>query len=366
MSNLSDFLGSGISTVSDLSNVTVSASDPAVDTNPTAVGGLWLNKTSGEMYTCTDATAGANIWTNVGDGTDPVKNFTRGVFAGGYDGGGGNNTIQYVRIITLGNATDFGDLTTSRWTVGASSDGERGVFMGGGENLTDIDYITIRTTGNATDFGDLTIGLTATAGMSDGTKGVCGGGMSYGDIKQDVMNYITISTTGNATDFGNLSLARRYLSACSNSSRGLFAGGNYTGTSATTTIDYITYSSLGDATDFGDLTQDRHYLSGCASSTRGVFGGYIANDGTIIDYVTIASTSNASDFGDLSQGRGQMGACASDTRGLFGGGYTSSQSSPASSTVDIIDYITIATTGNATDFGNLTSALRFVSACSGA
>ena len=49
-----------------------SASDPAIDSNK-ALGTEWLNSTSGEMYICTDATAGANVWTNVGAGSGNVK-----------------------------------------------------------------------------------------------------------------------------------------------------------------------------------------------------------------------------------------------------------------------------------------------------
>ena len=45
------------------------------------------------------------------------------------------------------------------------------------------------------------------------------------------------------------------------------------------------------------------------------------------------------------------------TRGLIGGGYTPSNS-------DVIDYITIATLGNAADFGDLTLARRAIGGCS--
>ena len=48
-----------------------SASDPAIDSNK-ALGTEWLNTTSGEMYICTDATAGANVWTNVGAGSGHI------------------------------------------------------------------------------------------------------------------------------------------------------------------------------------------------------------------------------------------------------------------------------------------------------
>ena len=45
-------------------------------------------------------------------------------------------------------------------------------------------------------------------------------------------------------------------------------------------------------------------------------------------------------------------------RGVFGGGYASDYSS-------LIEYVTIATTGNAINFGNLTEARYYLAACSG-
>jgi len=44
------------------------SSDPTISTNPSGgVGTEWQNTTSGEVYICTDATAGANVWINVGE-----------------------------------------------------------------------------------------------------------------------------------------------------------------------------------------------------------------------------------------------------------------------------------------------------------
>ena len=82
------------------------------------------------------------------------------------------------------------------------------------------------------------------------------------------------------------------------------------------------------------------------NSTRGVFGGGQPNT-NVIQYVTIQSTGNATDFGDLTTARFAPGSGCSSTRGVFAGGETPSQS-------NVIDYITIAATGNATDFGDLT------------
>ena len=65
----------------------------------------------------------------------------------------------------------------------------------------------------------------------------------------------------------------------------------------------------------------------------------------------MATTGNGTDFGDLTVGRSDPGAASSHTRGVIFGG----SGSPAY--VDTMDYITIASAGNATDFGN-TSASR--------
>ena len=68
-----------------------------------------------------------------------------------------------------------------------------------------------------------------------------------------------------------------------------------------------------------------------------------------IDYVTIGTLGNATDFGDLQSTRGYSGACSSATRGLIAGAWNPS-------TQDIIDYVTISSTGSGFDFGNLTTA----------
>jgi hypothetical protein len=99
----------------------------------------------------------------------------------------------------------------------------------------------------------------------------------------------------------------------------LFAGGRYSGSSYSNVIEYVTTSSLGNGTDFGDLYGNRESLVGTSNSVRGLFSGGgvyptpdIGSD-TAIDYVTIATTSNATDFGNLSTGTGsQPAGCSGD------------------------------------------------------
>ena len=86
-----------------------------------------------------------------------------------------------------------------------------------------------------------------------------------------------------------------------------------------------------------------------ASRTRGcVAGGYASSDSNVIDFVTMASTGNASNFGDLTQTGHGVSMCINDsTRGVFAG------RTSAPTFRNTIDYITIASTGDAQDFGDL-------------
>ena len=76
-----------------------------------------------------------------------------------------------------------------------------------------------------------------------------------------------------------------------------------------------------------------------------------------MEYVTIASAGNATDFGDLTQTSSALASTSSSTRGIFGGG---------TGPTNVISFITIATTGNATDFGDLIVGTTTPSACSNA
>ena len=72
-------------------------------------------------------------------------------------------------------------------------------------------------------------------------------------------------------------------------------------------------------TDFGDLLGTRRQTNGASSNLRAVFGGGTGSRGTWedeIDYITIASTGNASDFGDLRYGRFSAGSSSSNHGGL--------------------------------------------------
>ena len=164
----------------------------------------------------------------------------------------------------------------------------------------------------------------------------------------------TVLEGGTAFNSLNYLTLPRGTTTQSNRGRALIAGGTNGGGWGTkqNTISYIQIQSGGIVKDFGDLSSLRSNVSSVSSSTRAVFGGgsegASANNAVnTIEYVTIATSSNVTNFGDLTSLRNPRGGVSNNTRGLFGGGYIS----PAGKAE--VDHVTIATTGDATDFGDL-------------
>ena len=88
---------------------------------------------------------------------------------------------------------------------------------------------------------------------------------------------------------------------------------------------------------------------------RGFFHGGRNNPNhySDINLITIASTGNASDFGDMSIKRnGSAGNVSSSTRALVAGGYDLDATANTTS----IDYFIMSSTGGGNDFGDLTEA----------
>ena len=181
------------------------------------------------------------------------------------------------------------------------------------------------------------------------------------------IDFFNIATLGNSMKFGDLSYAARAAAgAVTSTNRAIYAGGMGPSSEvATNSMSFITIPTQGNGLDYGDLTAAKRQGEGCSNGVRGLFMGG-ENDSPssntyndVIDYCTIASIGNALDFGNLSAARDSGGVCSSPTRGVCGGGFDSGNS-------DVIDFVTIATTGNATDFGNLTAARTQATGCASA
>ena len=283
----------------------------------------------------------------------------RGLFSGGADGPStaDTNIIEYVTIATLGNASDFGDLTNARRLQGGvCASSTRSVAIGGRDspvNEVTIDYVIISATGNAFDFGDLVGGVANSGQCSNSTRGICfaGSRSNPSPALSSTISYITLASLGDASDFGSASVELVTPGAAASPTRGLFAGGY--SPAETNSIEYITIATTGNSEDFGDLTTTRRRVSGSGNSTRAIWAGgnrYPSSPNGVdnIDYVTIASLGDAIDFGNLTAATGSQApaATSSPTRSVIQRAY--SNANPGNS----IEYVTIMTTGNSVDFGD--------------
>ena len=300
-------------------------------------------------------------------GKTSERNRGRGFYGVGLANPSQSDNIDFLNIQSLGNTTTFGNLTTAKYALGSGASSTRGIFCGGYDptsspdtDINTIEYITIATEGNAIDFGDRTVVGRNTAAASSSTRVVMAAGQVGNPGIINTIDFITTATTANATDFGDLlSITNSMCNANNSPTRGIFSGGNAPSSPYNqNVIQYVTMASAGNATDFGDLTVNARDAGGgtASSNTRGLIliGNSSPNNNlNTVDFITMASTGNAADFGDIFTGRYSVSSCSNSNRAVFLGGRTTS---PSVVYYNAMEFVTISTTGNTSDFGDITGA----------
>ena len=304
--------------------ITKSSSDPTVSTNPSGgVGTVFLNTTSGEMYACTDATAGANVWTNIGGGSGDIQQFLaagtlNGYFAGLFD----INKISFASSTT--NASDHGDLTTARnRAAGASSTTHAYTMSGynGSANVNIIDKFAFGSSANATDVGDVTVSRRNEQGAGSSTHGYCVGGRNGG--LNTTIDKVSYSTDGNATDVGDLTNASEHMVGSSSETHG-YAVGGHTNAPGTTTVRKFAFASDGNSTNAGSLAQGNWGGGGHNTTAHGFYsGGQSAGSmGGVTSYIhtyAYASDGTSTQHGNLVTAQTVCTGNSSTTYGYVGG-----------------------------------------------
>ena len=378
------FIGQdGINAPDPATGVTGTAGDTQVDvsfTSPSDVGGAAVTEYrvtdstgaytasgSASPVTITGLTNGTsytfNVWainpfgwstaSDASSGVAPAApNYgNRGVIGGGYSTQTGNRTARfdYATISTTGNFTSFADYSEGGVdSMAGLSSGTRGLFAGGdnGSRTNTIRYLTFASTGSIPDFGDLTLARERMAGVSSATRGVVCGGTTGSDT--NIMDYVTIATTGNAIDFGDTNVTQHGQAGASSLTRGLIIGGTNGNRNH---IEYITVATTGNGTDFGDLTGEHELCAAYSNSVTAIVGNNNTTKGDI-QSIVIATTGNSSDFGDMTTSEKQNAGSvvANSTRALLSVGFSTTTSTSSNT----VEYVTIASAGNGTDFGDLT------------
>jgi len=288
-----------------------------------------------------------NSWRQV----DNTTTRGRGLFAGGESPVVG--IIDLIDIHSQGNATSFGNLSVSRRLLQGFSSAIRGLWGGGStpSNSDVIDYVTIASGGDAIDFGNLTASTDQTAALSSSTRGLVGGGEAPSNV--NTISYVEINTLGNSLDFGDLTETKRGHSGMASPTRGLFCGGNTPSSSSVN--DMITIASKGNAVKFGDNITKSSVTASSSNATRGIIFG-----DNKISFVTLASEGDATLFGELSSRVARSMAVASQTRAVIALGNLQ----PADTNVNIMEFVTMSTSGSSSDFGDLGTTRKSTGGCS--
>ena len=302
----------------------------------------------------------------------------RGIFAGGVEPNSIRN-IDYINIASTGNATAWGELLSYGTSMaGGASNNIRGVLAGGytgaptNSRISLVQALTIPTNGEIFDFGDLQFNSQQLSGVGNATRGVYANGYAYPNmspVSNESLNMtytmIEFMSSANRTDFGDIidNAACRDLATCETPIRGYFAGGEGTGQDSPSHNKNITikgFANNSESVKFGELSINSLRGSGVGSATRGVFLlGQITGTYTLtntMEYITLTTSGEVTDFGDITTvtSNGNNNSASNMIRGV----YHIPRSSHGGAELNTLEYITIATTGNATDFGDLNYVSR--------
>ena len=272
------------------------------------------------------------------------------------------NKIDYLNMTTEGNALDFGDTSKNYYECAACGNRTRAVFAGGtyGSDNNIMEFVTIATTGNAADFGDMTQSNNPGGGGGDHTRGIITGGASPAN---DQIQFFSMASKGNASDFGaDQPFSGAYAGAFSSPTRTVMFGGRSSPYVAHNSIWYVTTQTTGFVADFGDYTNQQHSgagilnAAGASNTTRGIIAGGFNNTSPSgqntnqMEFVTIATTGNSVDFGDLTTSQQMSKGAGSPIRGFLA---KDSPSLLTGSGTHAVDSVIFSSLGNSTHFSDL-------------
>ena len=310
-------LNGGVLPALDASNITnltdslstETTSDPLLNSNPSNVGHMWLNTTTGELFCCTDNTANNNVWKNIGEGSGNVSAPTNPTNTGTFtasETGGTTFTFQFsggvVASHYLVDNITGGSLTVTTAEVADGASHEFVTTMPGSGNDT-VHTFRVRTK-NAEGFysSGITVSFTILATIyttaTGGTKVPVGDYYVHTFTSSSSFNVTQVGTDntieyllvgnggGGGAGIGGGGGAGQYLSvgsyAISVSNYNVTIGGGGAGSS-----NANSYASQASSTTFGSITAVgggggagwRHWNSGGNSSAlNGASGGGAGGD----------------------------------------------------------------------------------------
>ena len=332
-------------------SITESANDPAIDSD-LGLGKLWLNTTNGEMFVCTDATAGNNVWKNIAAGDDhvtPPYSF-QGTQSGWVTAGNAaDNTFETYSLASNNNAVASGSTlgTVSEGPVISKSKTDMYV-MGGyvpGALITDVQKVSFSTAAASSTVNNLSVGKYCGGGASSELRGY----QVAGCDGHDHVEYQSHVNDGDSADIGNLYQNEAGYATCMSGPTEVLTDIGWYNLNA---VHHFSFANDATKTKHCDMAGNGYAQGGCSSTTHGYTASAhqwqttvrkvgFASGSTQINHSTLTVTNQHSSAG--------CGTC-SETHGYQNGGYPTN----GNSTTHHIESWSFASESGVSHIGNLT------------
>ena len=303
------------SSLTGITGILASEFNPTLTVNPSSVGTLQQNTTTGQLFICLDKTTNDNIWVNIGLGAGP-----RGGCFGGLGGG-----------------------TVTGWQMGSAQ----------AANINTIQSYSFTANGNSSIIANLQITTSQPTGNSSATHGYKVG---HAAGNNNAIEKFAFVSTSNAENVGSLQTARGAGADSVGNITSAYITGGHSAATRVTIISKWTYASEGVSEDVGNLIEPKYHHAGGASATHGYNGGGQDVPSKFYDNIekfSFASESDCALVGTLSTLVGYCSGNSSDTAFYTTMGYLTA---PASSPNDNIEKTLFASDGNSANVGDITVA----------
>jgi len=305
-----------------------SANDPAFDSD-LELGKMWLNTTNGEMFVCTDATPGLNVWKNIAAGSDHVAppfqyaGTQTAWIVGGHASMSNVDNMETFSLTSDGNATMLSDVTmNNNYAATGTKSNTSGYILGGGWPInSDIEKYSFESGGDSANVGTLNTGRYCIAGFSTGSHGYGVSGL-LASTGSGVVDKFSYSNEGSAVEVGNMP-STGYAAGVTGPDNGYIYTGN-----GNSDIEKYTYAS--DSSAVHSTMYNTRYCQACHStSTHGYSsGGHTGSWVSTIDKFSFANTSNAVHITDLAYDKCRCHGYSSETHGYTSGGSSNQPGGP--------------------------------------
>ena len=366
----------------------VSASDPTLSTNPSGgVGSEWHNTTSGEVYICTDATAGANVWKNVGAGSGDIVPYSYmgesyGYSLGRYAYPAETNSVSMERyaFASSANGTDVGDLPTYHHSAAGLSSTTYGYACGryndpAGAQPAMISKVSFASGVEAgVSAGNMTSGSYGQCGVNTASYGyLAGGATNHGPYLTTTMIQQIAWASDGSTDSGqDLRRTLKGMTSHQSETYGYTCGGQYNNQGPyTNAIDKFQLATTNTSTNIATLpggTRSNYSTSGISSSTDGyTVGGFFSPPQSInvIEKFSFTSEGSAWDVGDLATIKSSATTTSETSYGYIHSGSASPPNYAYQNDIERFAYtsggtnVSVADIGTVVLAGNAGSAAQF-------